>query len=196
MQTKAKSNSIITHAILDGKIEFTVKDAGKIIFDPLKMSVQNQSRAMYHGCIQRISDGGALSRNPETGLAASPADKLARMQRIAEHLMSGSTEWALKAVAGEGVNAGLVIQAMIQLTKARDVDHANELIDKLALKREIKRDEAVKLLAGATDIKVKMAEIRAAQAAVKVSAGDLLDGLDGLDVDEEGEESTDDEAPF
>lgn len=182
MQTKAKSNSIITHAILDGKIEFTVKDAGKIVFDPLKMSTQNQSRAMYHGCIQRISDGGALSRNPETGLAASPADKLARMQRIADHLMSGSTEWALKAVVGEGVNAGLVIQAMIQLTKARDVDHANELIDKLALKREIKRDEAIKLLASAADIKVKMAEIRAEQASSKVSADDLLDGLD-----EEGE---------
>lgn len=194
MQTKAKSNSVITHAILDGKIEFSVKDAGKLTFDPDKVSAQNRARAMVHGFIQRISDGGALSRNPETGQPATPADKLARMQRIAEHLMSGSTEWALKAVVGEGVNVGLVLQAMIALGKARDVDHANELVSKLAAKREIPREEAIKLLAGAADIKVKMAEIRAAQAATKVSADDLLDGLDG---EGEGEEpSASEDAPF
>jgi hypothetical protein len=189
MNDKRKSNSTITHKMVDGKIEFTVLGAGLLRFDPDRVSAANRARAMIHGFVQRISDGGAMSRNPETGLPATPADKLARMTRIAEHLMAGGDVWELKAAAGPGVSVGLVIQAMIALGKARDADHANELISKLASKREIERDAAVKLLAEAGDIKVKVAEIRAEQAAVKVNSDDLLDSLD----DEPGE---DEEAPF
>lgn len=189
MQEKAKSNSIITHRIIDGKVEFTVKGEQPFIVDPDKLSAQNRARAMIHGIIQRISDGGALSRNPENGQPATPADKRARMVRIADHLMSGTTEWALKAVVGEGVNVGLVIRAMIAMGKARDVDHANELIGKLAAKHGVERDAAVKMLADAGDIKAKMLELRAAEVKVTKTADDLLADL--MD-----EEQADDEAPM
>ena len=62
MQTKAKANSTITHSMQDGKIEFRVLNAGSFSFDPDKVSAENRARAMIHGFVQRISDGGALSR--------------------------------------------------------------------------------------------------------------------------------------
>lgn len=55
------------------------------------------ARATAHGFKQRIADGAALSRNAETGLAASLTDKREAMARIVESLAAG--EWELRATA-------------------------------------------------------------------------------------------------
>lgn len=98
MQTKPKANSTITHIRNeDGTLTFTVLGAGSFTFDPSKAHANNRARAEVHGWLQRISDGGALSREPKTGKPATPADKMARMRAIADHYQSGAAEWGLRA---------------------------------------------------------------------------------------------------
>lgn len=201
MQTKPKTNSIITHREEhDGRLTFVVKDAGDFTFNPRLASVQNRAQAERHGWIQRISDGGALGRNAETGQPASPADKMARMQRLAEHYESGAEAWAIKATASrEGQNAGLVIQALMRVL-ACDLAGVEARLTKLADKRGIDRATLVKELAEKPDVVAAIGEIRAERAAqnTRVNAADMLADLmdesdDGDSADEA--EGDDNEAP-
>lgn len=100
-EMKARSNAVVSTLITGTTITFTVKDAGSFTFDQTWVSDACRQRAMIHGFTQRISDGAAISRNPENGQPATPADKLARMKRIADHYMSGAVEWGMKATARE-----------------------------------------------------------------------------------------------
>jgi hypothetical protein len=176
MQSKAKVNSTITHAVVDGKLEFTILGAGKIVFDPNKVSAANRARAMVHGFIQRISDGGAVSRADAEGRII-PAEQLAaarfeRMSAITAHLESGSDDWNIRAPAARGVDAGLTIRAMIRAGLAADVDAANGLVDRLATKRDVDRAAALRVWATSDKVAKAIAEIRADDA--PTGADDLL----------------------
>lgn len=194
MQTKAKANSTITHSMQDGKIEFRVLNAGSFSFDPDKVSAENRARAMIHGFVQRISDGGALSRNPDTGLPATPADKMARMQRIADHLMSGATEWALRVAAAGQPDSGLTLMGIMRALGI-DLETAEARLAKMAAKLGVDRAACIKRLGEAPDVIKAIGEIKAERAAAgtKVNAADLLAEMDDED-DEEGDEESDDEA--
>lgn len=195
MQTKAKSNSVVTHSMQDGNIVFDVLGAGKLVFDPNKVSAENRARAMIHGFVQRISDGAARLRNTETGQSASPSEKLAMMQRIADHYMSGAAEWNLRAAASpKGPDAGLVIMAMTRaLAGVPTVEAAEAVFAKqIAMGKFATRDEAIATWAKsrqvADTIKVILAE-RAA-AAANLDAEDMLAEL------RVGDDESDDEAPM
>ena len=194
MQTKAKANSTITHSMQDGKIEFRVLNAGSFSFDPDKVSAENRARAMIHGFVQRISDGGALSRNPETGLPATPADKMARMQRIADHLMSGATEWALRVAASQGVDAGLTLMGIMRALKL-DLDATERFLATPMVKWELARTATIKRLGESPDVVQAIGDIKAERAAsqTKVNASSLLDEIDAGEEEGDDEES-DDEA--
>jgi hypothetical protein len=201
MQTKAKANSTITHSMQDGKIEFRVLNAGSFTFDPDKVSAENRARAMIHGFVQRISDGGALSRNPDTGLPATPADKMARMQRIADHLMSGATEWALRVAASQP-DSGLTLMGIMRALGI-DLETAEARLAKMAAKLGVDRAACIKRLGEAPDVIKAIGEIKAERAAAgtKVNASDLLAEMDDEDeeddeedAEEEGDEESDDEA--
>ena len=102
MQTKPKANSIVTTTLADdgSAITWTVLKAGPDGADAsmtLKFAACSeavQRRAMVHGFSQRIMDKAAISRNPATGKAASPADKFAAMRGLVDHYMSGSGDWS------------------------------------------------------------------------------------------------------
>jgi hypothetical protein len=179
MQTKPKSNSVITHTLReDGCIVFTVLGAGEIVFDPSKVSEPLAQRAAFHGYIQRISDGGALSRNADTGRPATPEDKLARMSLIADHLMAGGSDWNLRVSSGpRGVDGGLIVMAIIKAGLAADVDAANALVDRVATKRDIDRAAALKVWAETEQVLRAIAEIKASRS--KVDATDLLGEIEG-----------------
>ena len=194
MQTKAKANSTITHSMQDGKIEFRVLNAGSFSFDPDKVSAENRARAMIHGFVQRISDGGALSRNPDTGLPATPADKMARMQRIADHLMSGATEWALRVAAAGQPDSGLTLMGIMRALKL-DLDATERFLAKLMVKWELDRTATIKRLGESPDVVQAIGDIKAERAAsqTKVNASSLLDEIDAGE-EEEGDDESDDEA--
>lgn len=198
MQTKPKANSVVTHSMQDGKVVFNVLGAGSFAFDPDKASAENRARAMIHGFVQRISDGAARLRDTKTGASASPAEKLTMMQRIADHYMSGATEWRLTETAVKrGPDAGLVIMAMIRaLAGVADVDAAEAIFTRqVSLGKFPDRDSAIKAWAEsrqvADAIKVILAE-RAA-AAANLDADAMLAEL-GMGEDEgDGEDDDQDD---
>jgi len=65
-------------------------------FDPAKAHEANRRSAMLYGFRQRIGDKAAMSRNPETGEAASPREKFLAMKAMAEHYEAGGEEWNLR----------------------------------------------------------------------------------------------------
>jgi hypothetical protein len=114
MQPKRKSNSVVTTQHLEsGAIRFDVLGAGSVTFDPTKADPSNRTYAETHGWVQRISDAAAISRDPETGKPASPADKLAAMQTLVDHYESGSEEWSRVGQGGGGKS--LTIEAIARI---------------------------------------------------------------------------------
>lgn len=163
MQTKAKSNSIITHALAeDGcTITFKVRGAGEFTFDVLSAHPNMQHRAAIHGFVQRIADGAALSRDTETGKPASPDEKLANMLRIAEHYASGIDQWKLNS---DGTGAGrtsIVVQALAAI---QGVSHAEMLtrVQELAEKQRKTTKEVLARLKGTKAVADKIAELMTA----------------------------------
>jgi hypothetical protein len=117
MNTKAKSNSVITHEITEGHIRFNVLGVGELRLDMEKLDAAIIHRAAIHGMIQRISDAAAISRNPETGAPATAEKKFAAMQRLVNHYESGTSEWSCRPQAGEGQSGGLLFRALCQMSE-------------------------------------------------------------------------------
>lgn len=174
MQSKPKVNSIITHALSEDKcvITFTVKDAegpgrpGRFTFDVTAAHPNMQHMAAVHGFIQRISDGAAMSRDKETGKPATPAEKLARMQAIANHYAGGATTWGMNRVAGgegRGQGPSIVVRAFAAL-QGLSVADALARVREQAEKQRVTTKAYLKKLATAKAIIDKVAELRAAEA--------------------------------
>lgn len=112
-----------------GKIAVMVQGAGVVTLDPAKISDANKAYAMFHGLKQRMVDAAALSRDPANGAAASPADKMAAIQAIVEHLESGSAEWSRVGSGGGGKS--ITIEAIAQI-KGVKYDVAEEYVAEFA----------------------------------------------------------------
>jgi hypothetical protein len=128
--TKRRANSAYAFSKVDGKLVFDFGAVGKVAFDPEKASAENRARAMLHGFKQRIIDAGALEAGADGKVDV--VAKFAEMARVADHLMSGSSEWNVKAT-GEGVGASsLVSQALVKIGKFADVVAANTWVKSVA----------------------------------------------------------------
>lgn len=175
MQTKPKSNSIMTTVLSqDGNtITFKVAGAGECILDLTKLSEANRIRAIQHGMTQRISDGAALSRNPETGKPATPADKLAAMKVLVDHYNSGTSEWSrARAASGPTYTNGLLGECLKRLYPEKSEERI------AAYLKGLKPSERTQLLAS-DKIRPIAEQIRnEAAATIKVDADKLLAGLD------------------
>lgn len=128
MQTKPKSNAVITHEVAENVITFHVKQAGTVVFNLDAVSPANRKRAAIHGFIQRVSDGAAMSRNPETGQPAAPIDKMARMQAIVDHYQSGSPNWSMRRENRVGAEGGLLFRALMRLYPTKTPDELKAFI--------------------------------------------------------------------
>lgn len=121
MNTKAKSNSVITHDVdtLKSIVTFNVLGVGSLSIDFVNVSQENKHQAMIHGFIQRISDAAAISRDTETGQPATAQEKFDAMKKLVGHYESGTSEWSRVAAAGEGKSGGLLLQALIALSPSK-----------------------------------------------------------------------------
>lgn len=167
MQTKPKSNSIITHSLVDNVITFKVQDAGAVELDMAEISTAVINHAAVHGMIQRVSDGAAKSRDAITGKPASPGEKLAAMIRIVDHYMTGTTDWNLTREGGS--EGGLLFRALCAARSKTDPEKIREFID------ELKGSEKTALLNSPT-VKPHADEIRAASTK-GIDTDKLLKGL-------------------
>jgi hypothetical protein len=79
--------------------------------------------ALLHGFKQKISDAGAMARDPETGLPPESAARIAKMRRVAESLAAG--EWELTRTGGGGGSESLLARALAEkFAKPMDVIRA------------------------------------------------------------------------
>lgn len=175
METKAKSNSVITTEISSDlmHITFKVKDAGELTLSLSKLNSAILDRARVHGLIQRISDAAAISRTAENGYHVSPQAKLDAMRALVEHYESGTSEWNRKRAegAGAGYSNGLLAQVLKMAYPEKSAERIAEYI------KGLKASERVALLASET-LKDYVEAVRAEAAkAIKVDADALLSGL-------------------
>lgn len=173
MNDKRKSNSVVTHRLDGTRIIFSVKGAGDIALDMSRLHAEVMARAAIHGLIQRISDRAAMDRDSETGLPATPEAKMARMQALADHYMSGSAEWSTRATGNSGGNESLTIEALAAW-KGKEASAIREWVEAKAAKEGLETKALLATLAKIPEVILAAATIRAKRAgAVDVS----LEGL-------------------
>lgn len=171
MEKKAKSNSVVSTKVDGEKLIFLVKGTGEAILDLTLLSESNRWRAVLHGLTQKVCDAAALSRDTTTGKSASPADKLAAMVKVVEHLNSGTEEWNLKREGGGGpsVETTLLVKALVELYPAKpEADIAKWL--------KARKPEERAALMGQANIKGIVDRLRA-EAGKAVDTEELLSGL-------------------
>jgi hypothetical protein len=138
MQSKAKSNTVITHALTAAGIVFTVGDAGTVAFDYRKAGASNREQAEVHGWVQRISDAAAMSRTDEDGKIVPEKErntlKLARMRALAAFYEEGGDEWSRVGVGGP--KGGLLLRALVRLYPQKTFDQVVAFLDKLTAKEQ------------------------------------------------------------
>lgn len=129
METKRKSNSVVTVQQDGTVLVFDVMGAGRLAFDVSNANAACRQHAEMHGWKQRISDAAAMSRDPETGKPATAQEKLAAMRELVEHYESGSAEWS--RVGGGGGGRSLTVEAIARV-KGCDYDAAEAAVAKFA----------------------------------------------------------------
>lgn len=183
-----KANSIMTWTQQDGKLVCTVAGAGEVSFDPDKVSAVNRARFMLHGMKQRAADGAALLRDPETGLSATPEEKLASVRRIVEHYEAGGDDWNLRTAEPKTEGDGTwLAKALVHLGKAATIEAATALILKFAnAKHGGQLGPARKALMAASDIAKAVLDLKAAAVAAnsKTNSDDLLGELDAAPIEQ------------
>lgn len=124
MNTKAKSNSVITYAYdaETNAITYTVLGVGDLVLNLDQVSVKNRDYAAVHGFGQRIPDAAAIPRDTETGKSATPQEKFDAMAKLVTHYNSGTSEWSRVREAGEGNSGGLLLAALTQLSPTKSKD--------------------------------------------------------------------------
>lgn len=178
METKRKSNSVVNVTQDGSLLVFEVAGAGVVEFDMRKVHEDNVQRAIAHGFKQRLSDAAAMSRNPENGAAASPADKLAAIRAVAEHYMSGSPDWSRRAAGGTGPVASITLQAIARV-KSCTVAEAAEMVERLAEEKfGGDRKATLTYLRKSSKVQEAMQAIRTERGAGgDVNADEVLEGL-------------------
>jgi hypothetical protein len=171
MQTKPKSNSIITHVLSNNGIEFLFRGQRVGNLNLTAVHAANKERAIIHGMIQRIGDGGAVERmDKATGTIRTDAEmdaiKRARLEALIAHYNSGTPDWNLvRSNTGGGVDtSGLTIEA-ISRVYGWSVTDTERKVDTLAQKKGIERKEMLRTYSNIPDVAAMIGTIKAERAA-------------------------------
>jgi len=113
MTTKSNTTRarVITTTLNDDAtvMTFNVAGAGTFAIGLNDLSDDIRNAAMWHGLKQKVSDAAAISVNDD-GTPATPADKFAAMQSVADNLRNG--DWSKRGSGdGEAPVSGLILRA-------------------------------------------------------------------------------------
>lgn len=120
MQTKPKSNSVVTTSYADGCWLFQVAGEGTLTLHRERVAAEVLERAMVEGMSDRIADAAAKSRDPITGKPATPAEKRASMAALVDHYESGTTDWSRRGTGDRG-DVGMLFEALTIMQPTADV---------------------------------------------------------------------------
>lgn len=82
-----------------------------------QLSADIRAYALIHGLKQKLVDAAAISRNTETGRAASVADKFDAVKEVYDRLLSG--EWNKRREGGAGASGGLLFRALCRMYEGK-----------------------------------------------------------------------------
>ena len=154
MNDMTKRNATITAAINGNTLALTFANGETLTMRGDALNSDVQQYAMMHGLKQKLVDAAAISRNPETGRAASVEDKYQAVKVVYDRLLAG--QWNATREGG-GATGGLLLQALVRMYAGRKT--ADELKAFLADKSDAEKTALRKNPRVATIIE----EIRAEQ---------------------------------
>ena len=169
----------------DGCIRIIVRGFDALVFNPARASLLNRDYAQFFGWANRFMNKAAVSADPNTG-RVNLASKHTAIAELVDFYEAGGDEWTMggKPVV-KGPDAGMLVRAMVRLGKARDVDHANEVIAGFERSKGKTREEIVGILWKDARVVEAVKSLRAEDrlASMNADADALLDEIPG---DEEG----------
>lgn len=140
---------------------------------PADLSPTIVAQAIMHGLKQKLVDAAAISRNPETGRAASVADKFDAVKEVYDRLLAG--EWNKRREGGAGGSVGgLLFRALCRMYAGKkDAEAIREFL-------EGKTDAEKAALRKNAKVAAIIEEIRAESAKPgDANSDDLLADLEG-----------------
>ena len=130
------------------------------------------AQAIIHGLKQKLVDAAAISRNPETGRAASVQDKFDAVKEVYDRLLAG--EWNKRREGGSGASGGLLFRALCRMYDGK------KTADDIRAFLEGKTDAEKAALRKNSKVAAIIEEIRAESAKDgDVNADELLADLEG-----------------
>lgn len=128
-----KRNAAITATINNelgqrASLVLSFANGAQLVLHPDELTGDITFAAIMHGLKQKLVDAAAISRNPETGRAASIEDKYQAVKTVYDRLLIG--QW--NAIREGGATGGLLLQALIRMYDGRRTaeDVKNFLADK------------------------------------------------------------------
>ena len=111
-----KRNATITAAINGNTLTLTFANGETLTMRADALNSDVQQYAMMHGLKQKLVDAAAISRNPETGRAATVEDKYQAVEAVYNRLLAGA--WNATREGG-GATGGLLLQALVRMYAGR-----------------------------------------------------------------------------
>ena len=119
----AKRNATITATIVTNEtdnrpcaLHLKFANGQELAITASQLSNHVMEYAIFHGLKQKLVDAAAISRNQETGRAASVDDKYQAVKMVYERLLAGAWNAARE---GGGITGGLLLQALIRMYAGR-----------------------------------------------------------------------------
>ena len=112
----AKRNTAISATIDGNTLTLTFANGETLLMRGDALNSDVQQYAMMHGLKQKLVDAAAISRNPETGRAASLEDKYQAVKAVYDRLLAG--QWNATREGG-GNAGGLLAQALMRMYAGR-----------------------------------------------------------------------------
>ena len=123
MNDQTKRNAAISATIVanetDGRpcaLHLKFADGRELAITASQLSNHVMEYAIFHGLKQKLVDAAAISRNPETGRAASVEDKYQAVKIVYDRLLVG--QWNAVREGG-GATGGLLLQALVRMYAGR-----------------------------------------------------------------------------
>ena len=111
-----KRNATISATIDGNTLALTFANGETLTMRGDALNSDVQQYAMMHGLKQKLVDAAAISRNPETGRAASVEDKYQAVKTVYDRLLAG--QWNAVREGG-GATGGLLLQALVRMYAGR-----------------------------------------------------------------------------
>lgn len=140
--TETKRNTAISAAIIGDTLALTFANGETLTMRGDALNSDVQQYAMMHGLKQKLVDAAAISRNPETGRAATIEDKFQAVKVVYDRLLAG--QWNATREGGGGQSGGLLFKALCRMYTTKSPEQIAAFLagktdaDKTALRKNPK----------------------------------------------------------